>query len=300
MTRVMAVTFEPRGQLHYLDPGEDSYAVGDWVLYPTTSGPEVAQVVWAPEGLTAGIESLGALPGCAGRAEQHHLNRDEDHRRMRARIETSARALIADHALAMKVVAVDYHEAPPQSPGNPPDRLAVVYYTAPERVDFRALVGELAAAVESRVDLRQIGDRDAARVLGGIGTCGRDLCCASFLTTIEPVGMRLAKEQQLPANPLQIAGACGRLKCCLAYEHPLYRDFADRAPPVGTRAEVGEVSGQVVAHHVPDQTVSLRADSGEVMKCPLSAVCSSQGRPHSTRDQGRPARSPAIATGESR
>ena len=108
-----------------------------------------------------------------------------------------------------------------------------VYFSAPHRVDFRALVRDLAARLRARVELRQIGPRDEARLQGGIGPCGRDLCCATFLKDFEPVSVRMAKDQDLPVNPMRIAGACGRLMCCLKYEHPLYQDFKKDAPRAG-------------------------------------------------------------------
>lgn len=280
MTGVLAVTFEPRGQLHYLDPGAETYAVGDQVLYPTVSGSEVAQVVWiAPGGATSSV----SFPRCAGPALAADVERDSAHRTVRARAEAIAMELIADHGLAMKVVAVDYLD-----PGPAEERLVVIYYTAQHRVDFRSLVGELAAALQARVDLRQIGGRDAARVIGGVGSCGRELCCATWMTTIEPVSMRLAKDQQLSTNPLQIAGACGRLKCCLAFEHPLYGEFAERAPAIGTRVETSEAAGEVVDHVVPHQSLTLRTDSGELRSCPLSAVCPTAGHPDSVSVSGEP------------
>ena len=128
----------------------------------------------------------------------------------------------------MKVTAVDFLSA---------DNVFVVYFSAPHRVDFRALVRDLGGRLKARVELRQIGPRDEARLQGGIGPCGRDLCCATFLKDFEPVSVRMAKDQDLPVNPLRIAGACGRLMCCLKYEHPLYQDFRKDAPPVGAHVE---------------------------------------------------------------
>ncbi len=116
----------------------------------------------------------------------------------------------------MKIIAVDYLDE---------SNVFTIYFSAPHRVDFRALVKDLAARLRARVELRQIGPRDEARLQGGIGPCGRDLCCATFLKDFEPVSVRMAKDQDLPVNPLRIAGACGRLMCCLKYEHPLYQDF---------------------------------------------------------------------------
>ncbi|SEP63837.1 PSP1 domain-containing protein [Microlunatus flavus] len=271
MPRVMAVSFERYGRLHYLDPGEQTYAVGDRVLVPTEAGPEVAECVWAPEWVSDDDGFVG-LPLCAGRAGEADLERDADHRRRRAEAKLVARRLIKRHGLAMKIVGIDYLD-----PATAPEQLVVVYFTAPHRVDFRALVGELARSLDSRVDLRQVGSRDAARLTGGIGSCGRDLCCATFLKDFEPVTLRMAKAQDLPPNPLKISGACGRLLCCLKYEHPLYAEFAREAPAVGARVEVDGEEGTVVAHQVPADAVLVRMkDSGAVSRCSRASVCGSR------------------------
>ena len=113
------------------------------------------------------------------------------------------------------------------------------------------MVGELARSLQARIDLRQVGARDAARLVNGLGSCGRELCCATFLTNLEPVSLRMAKAQDLPANPLRISGACGRLMCCLKYEHPLYVEFARNAPAIGSKVTTDEGDGVVVGHSVP-------------------------------------------------
>lgn len=271
MARVMAVAFEPNGQLHYLDPGDGDYRIGDWVLHPTESGPEVARVIWAPEWVDG--EGFNDVPVCVGPASTDQLDRDEANKQRRAEAEVVAKALIAEHDLPMKVVGVDFVDQDDDF-----DQLVVIYYTAPGRVDFRALVGDLAHAVRARIDLRQIGQRDAARVIGGIGNCGRDLCCSTFLDVLEPISMRLAKSQHLPANPLQISGQCGRLMCCLKYEHPLYADFARKAPAVGEDVDTPDGPGRVIGHSVPSESVRVRLDEGEIVKCPLLQVCSRAGR----------------------
>src|ERR1039458_8953857 len=127
------------------------------------------------------------------------------------------------------------------------------------------------------VELRQIGPRDEARLQGGIGPCGRDLCCATFLKDFEPVSVRMAKDQELPVNPLRIAGACGRLMCCLKYEHPLYQDFKEKAPRIGASVESPEGRGTVVGHKVPaDQVVVKLAEDGRRHACPRASVCGSR------------------------
>src|SRR5215472_5511985 len=202
---MMAVSFERYGRLYYLDPGAYTPAIGDKVLVPTDSGPEVAECVWAPQWVP---EDIDGLPVCEGLASDDDLARDEENRRRRAEGRLAARRLIREHGLPMKVTAVDFISA---------DHVFVVYFSAPHRVDFRALVRDLGGRLKARVELRQIGPRDEARLQGGIGPCGRDLCCATFLKDFEPVSVRMAKDQELPVNPLRIAGACGRLMCCLKY-----------------------------------------------------------------------------------
>lgn len=266
MARVMAVAFERHGQLHYLDPGDGQYRVGQWVRYPTESGVEIAQVVWAAQEVPG---ELTDVPACGGAASDADLRRDEVNRAFRAEAADVARDLIARHGLPMKVVAVDYVDSLPDV-----DRLVAIYYTAPHRVDFRALLRDLARGLNARIDLRQVGSRDAARLIGGIGSCGRELCCTTFMVDFEPVSLRLARVQGLPPNPLQIAGACGKLMCCLAFEHPLYVDFHRRAPGIGERVTVGEEDGVVTGHSVPSESVTVRMGSGEVVKCPLHSVCS--------------------------
>jgi cell fate regulator YaaT (PSP1 superfamily) len=152
-----------------------------------------------------------------------------------------------------------------------------VYFSAPHRVDFRALVRDVAGRLGGRVELRQIGPRDEARLQGGIGPCGRDLCCATFLKDFEPVSVRMAKDQDLPVNPLRIAGACGRLMCCLKYEHPLYQEFQEKAPKLGEAVETPEGPGVVTGHNVPGDkvVVKLTAD-GRKCACTRASVCGSR------------------------
>src|ERR1700726_1673245 len=248
---MMAVIFERYGRLYYLDPGEYTPRIGDKVLVPTDSGPEVAQCVWAPQWVS---EEIGGLPVCAGLATDDDLARDAENRRRRGEGRLASRRLIREHQLPMKVTAVDYIGR---------ENVFIVYFSAPHRVDFRALVRDLGSRLKGRVELRQIGPRDEARLQGGIGPCGRDLCCATFLKDFEPVSVRMAKDQDLPVNPLRIAGACGRLMCCLKYEHPLYQKFREEAPRLGSTVESPEGPGTVVGHNVPgDKVVVKLAEDG--------------------------------------
>jgi cell fate regulator YaaT (PSP1 superfamily) len=259
---VMAVSFTRYGRLYYLDPGPHSPGVGDKVLVPTNDGPEVAECVWAPQYVT---EDIGGLPVCEGLANEDDVARDERARHRKAEILVAARRLVRKRGLPMKVVAVDHVES---------TAVATVYFGAPHRVDFRQLVRDLAKTLDCRVELRQVGARDEARVQGGIGPCGRDLCCATFLHDFEPVSVRMAKDQDLPLNPLKISGACGRLMCCLKYEHPLYQEFKATAPAVGREVETPEGKGRVVGHDVPRDSVTVRLnDGGRRCSCSRASVC---------------------------
>src|SRR6185312_11917908 len=179
----------------------------------------------------------------------------------RAAAKVAARRLVREHDLPMKISGVDHIASTDH---------VTVYFTAPHRVDFRALVRDLSATLATRVELRQLSARDEARLTGGIGSCGRELCCATFLADFEPVSVRMAKDQDLPANPLRISGACGRLMCCLKYEHPLYQEFAEQAPELGSQVETDQGEGTVVGHNVPGEKVVVRmAADGRRTACAL-------------------------------
>jgi cell fate regulator YaaT (PSP1 superfamily) len=272
MGLICAVTFQRQGRLYYADPGSLTPAVGDHVLYPTDDGPEVAEVVWAPQWVTEDVDGLPALSGMAGPED---LDRAEVSRKKRAAARVAARKLIREHDLPMKVSGVDYvHEA----------NRTTIYFTAPHRVDFRALVRDLSATLSGRVELRQLSARDEARLTGGIGSCGRELCCSTFLVDFEPVSVRMAKDQDLPLNPLRISGACGRLMCCLKYEHPLYQDFVSKAPDIGSSVETPDGEGTVVGHSVPSESVVVRLSAdGRRSVCALASVCSAR-RAYETRE----------------
>jgi cell fate regulator YaaT (PSP1 superfamily) len=262
MGMVCAVSFERYGRLYYLDPGPHSPKVGDKVLVPTDDGPEVAECVWAPQWVSEETAGMPVLEGIAGPED---IERDGLVRRRKADARVAAKRLVREHKLPMKVVGVDHV---------PATNRTTIYFTAPHRVDFRALVRDLGATLSCRVELRQLSPRDEARVQGGIGSCGRDLCCATFLKDFEPVSIRMAKDQDLPLNPLRISGACGRLLCCLKYEHPLYQEFKETAPAVGEPVETPDGPGRVVAHNVPSDSVVVRLnDGGRRCACTRASVC---------------------------
>jgi cell fate regulator YaaT (PSP1 superfamily) len=262
MGMLCAVTLVDRGQLHYAEPGGLTLEVGDKVLLPSDHGPVVGTVVWASEWVS---DDTTGFPVVLGRATDADISGQEDLRKEKARAVVATRKLAREHGLAMKVLAAD----PQADTGR-----TVIYYSAPERVDFRSLLRDLAATLQVRVELRQLGDRDAVRAVGAIGSCGRETCCSTFLKDYEPITLTMAKDQDLPTNPLRISGVCGRLMCCLKYEHPLYQEFKKSAPRIGSQVDSPDGPGTVVAHSVPTDSVVLRLNAdGSHQVCPRAAVC---------------------------
>ena len=274
MGMLCAVTFTPNGQLHYADPGELRPEVGDMVLLPTEQGAVSARVVWAAEYSAEDTEGFPVLLGMAGEADRAAT---EELRKAKARTLVASRKLIREHGLPMKVLAVD-----PQTAAGK----IVIYYSSPETVDFRSLLRDLSATLGSRIELRQLASRDAVRVTGAIGSCGRDTCCSTFLKDYEPITLAMARDQDLPANPMRISGACGRLMCCLKYEHPLYQDFKATAPAIGEDVDSPAGPGRVVGHSVPGDSVVIKlAADGSRQVCPKASVCGSR-RAYESRSSG--------------
>jgi len=276
------VSFKRSGRLHYLDPGPWRPAVGDKVLVPTETGPEVAECIWAPQWID---DDIGGLPVCAGLATAEDLARDDENRTRRAEARVLARRLARELGLPMKIVVADCLSE---------SELIVIYFSAPDRVDFRELARELMTGLRSKVELRQVGPREEAKLQGGIGPCGRDLCCSTFLREFEPVSIRMAKDQDLPVNPMRIAGACGRLMCCLKYEHPLYLQFKEQAPKIGAPVDSPQGAGTVVGYSDPaDQVIVKVAETGQRCACPRASVCGSRQEyeaMHGRAREGRPDR----------
>lgn len=276
MARVIAVAFQEFGTLHYLDVGDAEVSVGEWVLHPTPDGDEPARCVWGPEEVD---EPDPVAPRWAGPADGSQVEQAAARRAERSGIIETVKQAVADHELAMDVLAVDNIDHDDGS------RLVAVYYRSTHRVDFRALVPDLAGRLRARVDMRQVSGRNPARLAGGVGVCGRELCCTSFLDEPEAIGMRLAADQGYASNPLAVTGVCGKLMCCLRYEHPYYVDFNEKAPRLGETVETPSGTGPVVGRDPASGSVEVAVD-GRTMSCPLVSVCTTAARRRS-RDENR-------------
>ncbi|NLB37769.1 MAG: stage 0 sporulation family protein [Clostridiales bacterium] len=253
MPRVIGVRFRNAGKLYYFDPGTHWPTAGHAVIVETQRGMEYAEVVVSPQDMPSDKleEPLYSVLRIATQedAAQNHMNRSR---------EAEARAIcqkrIQAHKLDMKLVSVEY-----TFDGSK----LIAYFTANGRVDFRALVKDLASVFHTRIELRQIGVRDEARLLGGLGPCGRPICCAQFLGDFHPVSVKMAKEQNLSLNPAKISGGCGRLMCCLKYEQEQYEKTRKRMPRVGKDVITVDGRGMVADINVLKETVKVRIPKGD-------------------------------------
>ncbi|MHB8780449.1 MAG: PSP1 domain-containing protein [Candidatus Geothermincolia bacterium] len=249
---VVGVRFRRGGKTYLYDPDRLTLEEGDEVIVPTSRGVEFGTV-------TRGLEEVGedCLPADLKKVIRRATDRDKSQmernlsRRDMAR--QKCQELIRSHELDMKLVDVDY-----VFDGNS----ITFYFTADGRVDFRDLVKDLASVMKTRIEMRQIGVRDEAKMIGGLGPCGRCLCCAAFLEDFEPVSIRMAKDQNLPLNPAKISGVCGRLMCCLRYEEEAYKDFLNTVPKVGAPVETESGPGKVCGYEVHCLKVVVELEDG--------------------------------------
>lgn len=269
MPTVVGVKLRYANRVLWFDPAGQTPAEGDSVIVSTERGQEFGEVVTAPNEVADAEVSVPLKPVL-------RIATDSDRERQemligREREELGVfRRLVKEHKLDMKPIGVEHLFD---------DSKIVFYFAAEERVDFRELVRELASEFHNRIDMRQVGVRDEARMVGGLGHCGEQLCCSRFAGEFQPVSIRMAKEQDLPLNPLKISGLCGRLMCCLRYEYDAYKDFKQRAPKCGTPVEMPSGSGKVVSLNCPRETVTIRpAQGGSQVTVPLEALDCSAGR----------------------
>jgi cell fate regulator YaaT (PSP1 superfamily) len=257
MPVVVGIRFKDSGKTYFFDPnGYDTLAQGDQVIVETVRGLELAKVAFAPHNV--GDEAIvGELRPVMRRAEASDFERmrllNARHNEVLARCAEK----ISEHTLPMRLVKAEY-----SFDGS---RLTF-YFTADKRIDFRALVRDLARTFRTRIELRQIGPRDEAKLLGGIGPCGRLLCCATFLPDYARVSIKMAKDQDLPLNPSKISGVCGRLLCCLSYEHEQYIQIKGELPRKGNWVQTPDGPGEVVAVNVVRETVTVELSGSSVQE----------------------------------
>ncbi len=248
MVRVAGVRFKTAGKVYYFDPDILDVKAGDNVIVETARGMEFGTV-------TMDITEVKETDIVAPLKKIVRIANEKDHKQHIENVKKKEKALklcqekVDKHGLVMKLIDVEYTFD---------NSKIVFYFTADGRVDFRELVKDLAGVFKMRIELRQIGVRDEAKMLGGIGSCGRALCCHSWLADFEPVSIKMAKVQNLSLNPTKISGICGRLMCCLKYENDIYMEFRKGMPEVGEKVKTPEGVGKVVDTNLLERIVKVR------------------------------------------
>ena len=236
MTEVISVKFKADGRAYYFDPAGIDAKVGDLVVVETARGIECATVSESVKKVDD-IKIVKPLKKVLRLADSIDKRKMEENRKKAADAFALCEKKIAEHNLDMKLVDVEY-----AFDGSK----ILFYFTSDGRVDFRDLVKDLAGSFHTRIELRQIGVRDEAKMLGGLGICGQPFCCARFLDDFQPVSIKMAKEQGLSLNPTKISGSCGRLMCCLNYEQEAYEYLNSITPPIGSYVKTASGNGIVV------------------------------------------------------
>ena len=253
MVNVIGVRFENAGKLYFFDPGQFWPTPGDYVLVETSRGIEFGEVVTGIKEIDDAMLQSPLKP-VVRIASAEDLQHFKDNKAAEKEAYQVCQKKISEHKLDMKLVSVEYTFD---------NSKILFYFTANGRVDFRSLVKDLASVFKTRIELRQIGVRDEAKMLGGIGPCGRPICCRTFLGDFTPVSIKMAKEQNLSLNPTKISGLCDRLMCCLKYEQDQYEATRKRMPRVGREIITPDGVGTINAINVLEETVRVRIAVGD-------------------------------------
>ena len=253
MAEIIGVRFKEVGKIYYFDPDGGSYRVGQPVVVETARGTECGTVAIANREIDP-EKVVKPLKKVTRPATPEDLRRVEENRKKEQKAFRIAQEKIALCKLEMKLVEVEYAFGGSK---------ILFYLTADGRGEFRELFEELAGGFLTRIELRQIGVRDEAKMLGGLGICGRPFCCASFLGEFQPVSIKMAKEQGLSLNPTKISGACGRLMCCLKYEQAAYEDLLRSTPKAGAIVQTPDGRGRVTEVNLLTGDLKVHLDHAE-------------------------------------
>lgn len=257
MPLVIGVRFEPAAKVYYFDPtGFENLVVGEYVIVDTARGEEVGKVVIAPREVSD-QEIVGRLKGIQRQATALDLAQLATYRYKEREALERCSQKAKECNLPMKVVRAEY---------NYDGSRLVFFFVSETRVDFRELVRDLAQSFKAHIELRQIGVRDEAKLIGGIGRCGLTLCCATWLTDFNPVSIKMAKQQDLPLSPMEISGVCGRLLCCLAYENEAYTAAKARLPKQGEIIDTAHGRGKIVQVNVIKEAVQVELESQVIVE----------------------------------
>lgn len=248
MNKVVGVRFKKAGKVYYFGPNNIDIKLNDFVIVETARGIEFGHVVIGPK-MVPHEEIVAPLKAVIRIAEDEDFETHRDNKKKAKEAMSICQAKVIEHGLDMKVIDVEYTFD---------NNKVIFYFTADGRVDFRDLVKDLASIFKTRIELRQIGVRDEAKMIGGMGPCGKICCCTQFLGEFEPVSIKMAKEQDLSLNPTKISGLCGRLMCCLKYEQVTYEEIISRMPNVGDIALTPLGKGIIIETYTLMETIKVK------------------------------------------
>lgn len=265
MHTVVGIRFKQAGKIYYFDPGTIQLQAKDFAIVETARGLEYGEVVIGPREVSE-EQIVPPLKPVLRKASAQDTKRVKDNKAKEKDAFAVCQQKIRVHKLDMNLVDVEYTFDVNK---------IIFYFTAEGRIDFRELVKDLAAVFRTRIELRQIGVRDEAKMMGGIGCCGRSLCCATFLGDFEPVSIRMAKEQNLSLNPTKISGICGRLMCCLKYESDTYAGCCKKKatpPAIGAKVATVDGEGKVTAVNQGKKTATVQMAAGHAVTVPWDEI----------------------------
>lgn len=253
MVTVVGIRFKKAGKIYYFDPAGLNISKDDSVIVETARGVEFGDCVIGPKEINE-AEIVAPLKSVLRKASEEDIKRHDENKVKEKEAFEVCLNKINEHKLDMKLIDVEYTFD---------NNKVIFYFTADGRVDFRELVKDLATIFKTRIELRQIGVRDEAKMVGGLGPCGRPMCCSAFLGDFASVSIKMAKEQNLSLNPTKISGICGRLMCCLNYEQSTYEDIRKRLPRVSSIVGTDKGRGEVIANSVVNERVKVRLKTKE-------------------------------------
>ena len=253
MIKVVGVRFKKAGKIYYFDPVDMNIQKDTYVVVETARGIEFGECVIGIKEISED-DIVAPLKSVLRIATEEDINKHFKNKEKEKDSFDICLKKIQEHNLTMKLIDVEYTFD---------NNKVIFYFTADGRVDFRELVKDLATIFKTRIELRQIGVRDEAKMLGGLGPCGRPMCCSTFLGDFASVSIKMAKEQNLSLNPTKISGICGRLMCCLNYEQSTYEDIRKRMPKVGSIVKTSEGTGEVFSNNIVKESVKVKLKKGE-------------------------------------
>lgn len=262
MEKVIGIQFRKGGKIYHFDPGEYALKKGDYVVVRTEQGTGMGYLVEGPYPKDPLVHRT-AIKTIDRPATEEEIQKHRTNQEFEVDAKNYCLERIKVHNLDMSLVDVEYFFDGSK---------IIFYFTADGRVDFRELLKDLVRRLRTRVELRQIGIRNQAKMVGGLGGCGRPLCCTSFLKNFHAVSIKMAKEQNLSLNPTKISGACGRLMCCLQYEYDTYRELKKDMPKLGKKIEIPEGRGKVVRQNIMDRSITVLLEDGREIEKQLDPI----------------------------